>query len=235
MTGTSPTKHTTWYEPADDQCVGWGAPYFEDDPQTSAAQVAAAAAMMGPVLVEYIICASSSCDMRMFDGRPPSSGVIAYAVLLPGSVANHLTCALRRRWVPLCQKADRIGVTIAVAIQCWALSQSMLYTAVGALLSASYVFLVTCSPPRFRDNQEAATLIVGAIVVYGAGSMLVTQGLDLLFLLAVAALLSGFAVFLRMPAGPWTDAVWHLLLAVYAVFTGLALVRSDRRLYGGCQ
>jgi len=218
---------------------GWGAAYFAEDAWTPVAQVVAAVTMLGPVAVEYVICARSACDISILNGSPTGFGVLAYACLLPGSVSNHLACALYRKWVPECQKLDRTGVTIAVVLQSWACSQSVAYTAIAGLLSVSYAYLVTCSPPRFRDNQELATLIVGAIVVYGLLSMQIPQyiqtgQLNPYFFPAAAAVGTGFTVFLQMPVRAWTDAVWHACLTLYAVFTGFWIVKLEREVYGGC-
>lgn len=156
-------KKAEHYELVNDvKSRGWGAKYFPEDEWTPVAQVFAAVTMLGPLLVECIICERGSCDIHFFNGRPSGTGVLAYALLLPGSLSNHLACAVYRKWIPIFQKADRIGCTFAVVLQCWATSQNTLYTGIAALLSASYVVLLTCSPSRFRDDADTATLIVGA-------------------------------------------------------------------------
>lgn len=222
-----------------DGLSGWGAPYFEEDTWQPISQVVAAVSMLGPVGATWIVAEANGCDIDYSSMRPVGTGIIAYTVLLPGSIASHLSCAIYRRWVPRCQKADRIGVALSVVLQCWACSQNPIYTVVGALLAVTYIALITCCLSRFQMDADTASLMVGAFVVFGLCSMQIPHNwldwrFNPYFILAAAPLFAGFAVFIITPVRSWTDTVWHVFLTLYAISTGYWIVKLERDIYGSC-
>jgi len=226
-------------KPDQDQISAWGAPYFPDDPWTPVSQIVAAATMLAPTLVAYMVGKWCSCEIVLWNGRPSGTGVLAVIVLLPGSFANHLACAAYRKWMPPCQKADRIGITVSVILQCWAGSQNLLYTAVAMLFAVTHCLLVTIGPLRQGATVDTSTNCVGALVVYGLCSMQIPQDWDKwklnpYFCFAAPTLFMGFAVFILTPVRAWTDTIWHIFLAIYAFFTIFWTSVLERELYGGC-
>lgn len=218
---------------------GWGAPYFSEDSWTTVAQVLAAATMLGPILVSYIITTRSLCEGHIFDGSPTGTGLLAWVLIIPGSFANHLACAANRKWITVYQKCDRIGVGIAASLCCWACSQNVVYTSISILATSVFAVMLTFGFSYLPMSADTANLIAGALVAFACISMQVPNDwqdwqLNPYCLGGVLSMSAGGAVFLSTPIRAWTDSLWHLFITCFAFFTSLQTVKLERELYGGC-
>merc|ERR1719235_49875 len=95
---------------------------------------------------------------------------------------------------------------------------------------------VRLGPPRFRDSEILATGVVAVCILYGQVAMLIYRDAwDPNFVPATLSILAGFLLFqFDQWTGVWTDAIWHIILAVWIHFCMLSAISMDSQLYNQC-
>eukprot|EP00440_Ansanella_granifera_P012648 gb/GFBE01013743.1/.p1 GENE.gb/GFBE01013743.1/~~gb/GFBE01013743.1/.p1 ORF type:complete len:243 (+),score=52.67 gb/GFBE01013743.1/:1-729(+) len=218
-----------------DMCQ-WGGSPHKGHPHLVLGQVIAAATILLPVATSLAMLSAATCSMEGLELWQPAAGaVVAFALIVPGSLANHLGHAICGHWVIPCQKMDRAGVVISASVGSWALSQNAEFSALAALASCATVLAMLCGPAAIKNDCNLLTICVGVIVMYNlTAAFIFRSDWDPFALPAAASLGFGLAVFAIDPFGVWTDAVWHLALATYAYFITESCVALQCKLYGGC-
>eukprot|EP00747_Dinoflagellata_sp_TGD_P222274 gnl/TRDRNA2_/TRDRNA2_93990_c0_seq1.p1 gnl/TRDRNA2_/TRDRNA2_93990_c0~~gnl/TRDRNA2_/TRDRNA2_93990_c0_seq1.p1 ORF type:complete len:280 (-),score=33.46 gnl/TRDRNA2_/TRDRNA2_93990_c0_seq1:123-854(-) len=215
-------------------CV-WGGAEEKDNPQLPLSQSVAALTILFPALVAYTSLKQVDCAITPLNAGPACLTPICFAAIVPGSVSNHLGCAVARHWVTPLQKWDRIGIMLSSVLASWSCSQNLAFAASSAVLTAVVLLAMFVGPEHIRQNCDLVTMAVGAIVMYAQLAMFrLHEDWDPNAVSAVICMCSGFIVFRLAPFGVWTDAVWHLQLTIYAYFNSQYAIALEHRLYGGC-
>ncbi|CAE8650400.1 unnamed protein product, partial [Polarella glacialis] len=223
----------------------WGGGSWKHHPQVAHAQVAAAATILLPWIVSLALVQDSGCldlvalgsqpDARKSIWEPVSGVVLAFTVVVPGSVANHLAHAIVGHYVSPFQKLDRAGILLSAAIGCWSLSQSVAFAMAGSSMALAIFLAMLVGPEAIRDNCDLITMGVGGLVIFNlSGCFICRDRWDPDALPALGSICLGFVVFGLEMFGVWTDAVWHFAITVYAYFVTQSCISLQRQLIGGC-
>lgn len=144
--------------------------------------------------------------------------ILAFAVTVPGSVANHLFFVYRGRSSPLLMKLDRTSLSLGAALGSWSVSQSGPFFGIAVAIWALVNAAMYVGPARVRDGYWLMTLGPGFLLVYSTIGLAAfwPHGFNPYFLPEAGVLAAGVVCMITRPIGAWSHPLFHVCLAVVA-------------------